>query len=166
MNRRMVILLSTVGVLGSLFVLDRFVLNPQGGDNLAAPVARTERPRPAPVNTAQINKVLFLDPLAKFDEIWQRPIFVPTRQPAAMAAPPSTNTDEGPPSDQPPNINIIGVAIGPTNSAVMVRTDRRTINRYFTGEQINGWTIEEIKADMVTVKRNGDRWQLPVGVSN
>jgi hypothetical protein len=166
MNRRMVILLSTVGVLGALLVLDRFVLNPDGQDNLAAPVARTERQRPAPVNGAQIDKVLFLAPLAKFDEIWKRPIFVPSRQPSAIAVSPSARGQDTLSSDQPPKINIIGVAIGPKNSAVMVRTDRRTVNRYYTGEVINGWTVEDIKADTVTVKRNGDRWQLPVGVSN
>ncbi|PHS24163.1 MAG: hypothetical protein COA85_08675 [Robiginitomaculum sp.] len=166
MNKRMVILLSTVGVLGSLYVLDRFVLNPDGQDNLAAPVARVERQRAAPIDDKQISKVLFLEPLAKFDEIWQRPIFVPSREPAAITATPNAPGQDALSSDQPPKINIIGVAIGPTNSAVMVRTDRRTINRYFTGEQINGWTVEEIKVDTVTVKRNGDRWQLPVGASN
>jgi len=166
MNKRMVILLSTVGVLGSLFVLDRFVLNPDGQDNLAAPVARVAHQHTTPVDATKISKVLFLDPLAKFDGIWKRPIFVPSREPDAIAAPSNAQEQDGLASDQPPKINIIGVAIGPTNSAVMVRTDRRTINRYFTGEQINGWTVEEIKVDTVTVKRNGDRWQLPVGVSN
>jgi hypothetical protein len=165
MNRRMILLLSAVGVLGSLFALDRFVLNPSDADDLTAPVRRAERQQlaPKPLSDAQIENTLFLSPLGTYGEVWQRPVFTPSRQPAPVSARPAAEVDGSGPSDQPPDFNIIGVATGPQNSAALIRTGKRSIKRYYTGETVNGWTIDEIRQDSITVSKNGESWQLPVG---
>ncbi|PHS23607.1 MAG: hypothetical protein COA84_10815 [Robiginitomaculum sp.] len=168
MNRRMILLLSAVGVLGSLFALDRFVLNPSGSDNLAAPVRRAERQRQAPksLSRAQIKDTLFLSPLGTYGEVWQRPVFTPSRQPAPGQTRSVTRAEDNSADDQPPDFNIIGVATGPQNSAALIRTGKRSLKRYYMGEEINGWTIDEIRQDSITVSKNGESWQLPVGGAN
>jgi len=165
MNRRMILLLSAVGVLGSLFVLDRFVLNPSDTDNLATPVPRAERQQlaPKPLSSAEIKDTQFLSPLGAYDKIWTRPVFTPSRQPDPISARPTTKIKDNGPSDQAPDFSIIGVATGPQNSAALIRTGKRSIKRYYVGEEINGWTIEDIQQDSITVSKNGENWQLPVG---
>ncbi len=166
MTRRMGFLLATVSVLATLFLLDRFVLDRADTDALSKPVSRTEKQNTSPVNSIPDSNARFLAPLAEFDEIWLRPVFMPLRKPAPVIAGPRTQTQTGRISDQPPDFKIVGVALGPVNSAALIRTDRRTIKRYYIQDIIDGWTIEEIKPGSITVTRDDERWMLPVGATD
>lgn len=166
MTRRLALLLLATGVLAIVFALDRFVFNTSGDDTIALPVSRTDRQKPKLPPREQGKAIAFLVPLTDFAEIWNRPVFTPSRKPAAVSAGPRTQNRTAPSGDAPPDFNIVGVALGPTNSAVLVREDRRTIKRYYMGDLIRGWTIEEIKADSVTITRDDERWLLPVGASH
>ena len=163
MSKRLPLLLLVMGVLAALMLLDRFVLNPPDNSSLAEPVSRAQNRAPGVRNTVQAPAQDFLPKLAQFNDVWGRPLFTPTREPAAIIATPRTQSRATSASDQPPDITIVGVALGPTNSAVLVREDRNTIKRYYTGESIQGWTIDKITAQNVTVSQDAERWQLPVG---
>ncbi len=166
MTRRMGFLLMATGVLATLFLLDRFVLNRTDTDDLSAPIARTNKQGTKPVQQTQPGNTYFLAPLTNFDEIWTRPVFMPSRKAAPAIAGPRTQTNSNPSSIQPPDFKIVGVAIGPTNSAVLIREDRRTVKRLYVKDTFDGWTIEEIKADSITVTQGDERWMLPVGAQN
>jgi hypothetical protein len=164
MTRRMSLMLLSVGVLGTLFVLDRFVLNRPPQEIIAEPVARQKiRESEITKNKLTPSDTSFLGPLSSYDELWKRPVFDPSRKAAATIAGPRNVNNTRFSSDQPPDFNIVGVALGPANSAVLVREGHKTIKRYYVNEQIDGWTIELIEAESITVTQGEDRWQLPVG---
>jgi hypothetical protein len=167
MTRRMSLMLLSVGVLGTLFVLDRFVLNRSPQNIIAEPVARqkTQKSEIAK-NKLTPSDTSFLGPLSGYDELWKRPVFDPSRKPTGTVSGPREVNNTRFSSDQPPDFNIVGVALGPANSAVLVREGHRTIKRYYVNEQIDGWTIELIDAESITVTRGEDRWQLPIGSNN
>lgn len=166
MTRRLGWLLAAAMVLAAALVLDRVVLRPSGTDTVSTPVRHAVLKRSeTQTGSARANR-LFLPPLATFSEIWTRPVFVPSRRPEAIMAGPRTPSGPAISNDQqPPAIKIVGVATGPAGGAALVRTSRNTVKRYYVGDVINGWTIEQIEPASVTVSRNGARWLLPVGVT-
>ncbi len=166
MSRRLGWMLLLAAVLATALMLDRFVLRRESPDRASAPVHRAAQKEAAGESVPMAQNKLFLPPLSTFREIWTRPVFAPSRRPEAIVATPRTPVGPAPGNDQQaPAIKIVGVAIGPDGSAALVRTARNTVKRYYVDDVIEGWTIEQIKPDNVTVSRQGARWLLPVGMA-
>ncbi len=164
MNRRMAILLLVVAVLASLFIIDRFVLNRPNTSIIANRPMQKAAQHTSEKRLPSAKESQFIAPLADYAVIWTRPVFSPSRQPTLIASGPRPQNTTNTSSDQPPDIEIVGIALGPDNSAVLVREDRRTVKRYYAGDLINGWTIDEISAENITIIRDDERWLIPVGV--
>lgn len=163
MSNRMKFMLGTVIVLAVALAVDRLVIN---ADDTLLPTreATTSAPAANPDRLPPSTKAL-LPAASQFTEIWQRTLFSIDRQPAAMITPTRTQagTTDNTNTDQPPDFIIAGVAIRPGGGSALIKTARREMIRVPVGEQIEGWRVDALDPDYVTVSRNGDSWQLPVG---
>ena len=165
MSKRLAILLAVAAVLAVLTGLKQFVLTPPGEDAASAPVVRPAARPVAPARSPSVAQKDFLPPLSGYGAIWTRPIFSPSRRQAAVVAGPRTPVGTARASDQPPALKIVGVAISPHGSAALVRAPGSPVKRQYAGDVVDGWTIEKIEPQNVTVSRDGERWQLPVGAT-
>jgi hypothetical protein len=160
----MKILLGIAIVLILALAVDRFVLQA----DTVEPVRRSET-RPAtntPASTAQADQHDLLPDIGQLDEIWKRPMFNPDRKAeAAFVSPRTTGSSAqvSTTSDQPPDFKVVGVAIRPGGGSVLIRKSRREMVRVLLGEELDGWRIDELDPQMVTVSRDGESWQIPVG---
>ncbi|PHR59681.1 MAG: hypothetical protein COA47_09285 [Robiginitomaculum sp.] len=108
-----------------------------------------------------------LPALQSYAEVWTRPLFTQSRKPSRNIRTPRANGPSGAtqakPSDRPPEFTITGIAIRPEGGSVLVQTKAGQLVRVFLHEQIDGWTLDALEADMATLSRDGQSWQLPVG---
>lgn len=182
MNRRMVILLCIAGVLGAALAWQYL-----GGSDDSAPVRRgsnqqpvaatAEKQSPAPQSTqastphAASSTPDLLPPLQRFSVIWQRTLFSPSRKGQAQIRTPRTQARSPAATPQqtaagPPDFKVLGVAIGPDGGAVLIRLSARETVRALKGDEVDGWTVEDMSPTTVTFAKGRDRWQVPVGADD
>jgi len=162
MNKRMIILLGLASVLVVALVVDRVVLREDS--DLSTPV-RQAGLQPPPRN-ADLTIEPLLPTLDQFNAIWQRPLFTPSRRAPTQITTARTGTQSATSSassDQPPAFTIVGVAIRPDGGSVLIKKGSRETVRAFLGEEIEGWQIEALDSETVTLSKDGQSWQLPVG---
>lgn len=159
MTGRMKLMLGTVFVLAGALAIDRLVLT----DDSSLVTPRPDITIPPLRSSSRASPLL---PAATvYSEIWQRPLFNPDRKAATMIATTrlQLGRSENTSSDQPPNFTIVGVAIRPDGGSILVKKSRREIVRVMVGDQVEGWSIDALHPDHVTVSRDGESWQIPVG---
>lgn len=159
-----------------------------GGDDASAPVHRsgTANPKPVPAtaqggpgkpaggqplaSTAPTPSGQLLPPLQSYEVIWERPLFTASRKAAAQIRTPRTVTNNPAPRQNtasgPPDFKVMGVAIGPEGGAALIRLSARETVRVLKGDEVDGWTVEELSPTTVTFSRGRDRWQVPVGADD
>ncbi len=115
-------------------------------------VAGTDRPaEPEPTRAPQA-EFSFL-PLAAFSEIVARPLFSPSRRPPTETE--DSDTDDAPPQKLSHFI-LAGVVISAEGQLVLLRRMNTTeVIRALLGQEIDGWQVERIESDRVTL-RQGD----------
>lgn len=92
-----------------------------------------------------------LPPLAEYSEIVARPLFSPTRRP-----PVETEADTDDASPPLSGLVLAGVVISTEGRLALLRRSRTAeVVRVLLGQEIDGWRVEAIESDRVTL-RQGD----------
>lgn len=96
---------------------------------------------------------LAAQPLDRFSETRDRPLFSPTRRPPTpppvVAAPP-------PPPPPPPGVVLLGVVMDGDNAGAIIRAGPGAkIARVHIGDQIGGWKVGQIEARKLVLLFNG-----------
>ena len=92
-------------------------------------------------------------PLAEFSEIAARPLFSPSRRPPAETEEPDDEEDAPP---KPLHFILTGVVISAEGQlALLRRINTAEVIRALLGQEIDGWQVERIESDRVTL-RQGD----------
>lgn len=100
-------------------------------------------------------------PIDAYAEIAARPLFVPTRRPE-----PPDQTPTGPPPAQP-TLVVLGIAMTDgTRYAVVRHGNPPKIDQVTEGETIDGWQIQAIKPDGLTLRSESRTAQFPLGAGN
>ncbi len=101
-----------------------------------------------------------LPPLTEFDAIKERPIFIEGRRPL----PPSqTVVQEQRPipsrgGSRPPKMNLSAILIINDEPMALLRNPPKGVStRLKTGDEFQGWQVEKITPDRVTLKQSGKR---------
>ncbi len=164
MTGRMKVLLCIAAVLAIGLIYDQMRQNQPIDATQPGGAGRTATQFDA--ETATSNEAL-LPTLQSHNEIWTRPLFAQNRKPSRTIHRPGPRTPSGSgqtdATNQPPEFNITGIAIRPDGGSVLIQTKAGKLVRVFLHEQIDGWTLDALEADMATLSRDGQSWQLPVG---
>lgn len=126
---------------------------------LRDPVSTDNGPQ-SPTHTPQARSN-FNDPapLAQYDEIIQRPVFVASRRPAAAPA----ATSPGKPGevlllDLYP---VVGVVVAGEQRLVLIRkATGDTVSRIAQGEELDGWTLTEVSRERLVLEKAGNRKEV------
>ena len=115
-------------------------------------VAGADRPaEPEPTRAPQVESNF--PPLSAFSEIVARPLFSPARRPPTETE--DFNADEVSPP-KPSNFILAGVVISSEGQLALLRRMNTTeVVRALLGQEIDGWRVERIESDRVTL-RQGD----------
>jgi hypothetical protein len=106
-----------------------------------------------------------LPPTTEFSEILKRPLFTQARKAIAITTTPRTNnnSNRATNTDQPPQFIIVGVAIKPDGGSVLIKKSRQEMVRVLVGDEIDGWQVDKLDPKFVTMSKEGESWQIPVG---
>lgn len=180
MNRRMILLVSIVAVLVGVLAWQRLgavdgtaPVHP-GGKTTPEPVMHGGPGKPAKSQQhapkAQPATKGLLPPLQGYSVIWQRTLFNPSRKEEAPMRPAPARRNPGAQqnnaSSGPPDFKVLGVALGPDGGAVLIRLSPRETVRAQKGDEVDGWTVEDMTPTTVTFTKDRDRWQVPVGAQD
>ena len=84
-----------------------------------------------------------------------RPLFSPTREPVAEAS------ETGTTSQQPPDVSLIGVAVGLRKSVALLKSPNDPVAISATiGQVIDGWRLTRIDANQVVFSANGSDYTV------
>lgn len=96
-------------------------------------------------------------PASDFAEIAARPLFLPDRRP-----PPEAEQSKAPPP--PPSLTVEGVVIAPgQHYAVIAHGNPPKLESVTEGAMIDGWEVENIARDLVSLRAGSDSMAIPVG---
>ncbi|PWR22817.1 hypothetical protein [Zavarzinia aquatilis] len=91
----------------------------------------------------------------EFPEIEARPLFSPDRRPAA--GPADTTTAE--------YFAVIGIGTTAESATALLRIGERDTRRIRPGDEVEGWTVDAILPDAVTLTRDGESLRLTLGAA-
>jgi hypothetical protein len=112
----------------------------------AAPIASTAV-QPLPQYTPP--------PPDEFAVVNLRPLFSPTREPVAEAS------ETGTTSQPPPDVTLIGVAVGLRNSVALLKSPNDPVAiSAMIGQVIDGWRLVRIDANQVVFSANGSDYAV------
>ena len=115
-------------------------------------VAGTNGP-PETEPTRALQAEFTFPPLAVFSEIVDRPLFSPSRRPPKEIEDSVSDIDVTPRA-MPSNFILAGVVISAEERMVLLRRMKSTdVIRASMGQEIDGWYIELIEPDRVTLRR-------------
>lgn len=121
-------------------------------------IAATDGPAGSKPSSALPAKFTF-PPLAEFSEIVARPLFSPSRRPPKEIEDSDSDTFVALPS-QPSRFILAGVVISAEGRMVLLRRMNSTdLIRALMGQEIDGWYVESIEQDRVTLRR-GDTVEI------
>jgi hypothetical protein len=123
------------------------------------------QPAPPPQANVEIRQESgdFLPPFSAFAAITDRPLFRADRRPAPemVVETPVTQTPVQQP-DGAPEFTVIGTVTGPNGGVATIRLNDEA-GRYYVGDTVDGWRVEEITTSMVEVSRNGATYRVRIG---
>jgi general secretion pathway protein N len=100
---------------------------------------------------------LWAIPLGSLTATRERPIFLPSRRPPAVAAAPVEPPKSAPPPAEPerPALRLLGIVTGTTEGfAIFISDTTRNIIRLKTGEGHEGWILRSVKAREAVLEKN------------
>lgn len=107
-----------------------------------------------------------LPPLTEFDSIKERPIFIEGRRPLP---PSSTVVQQDRPmptrggSSRPPKMDLSAILIINNEPMVLLRNPPKgSSSRLKIGDEFQGWQVEKITTDRVTLKQSGKSEEFPL----
>jgi hypothetical protein len=100
---------------------------------------------------------LWAIPLGSLSATRERPIFLPSRRPPAVAAAPVEPPKFAPPPPEVerPALRLLGIVAGTTDGfAIFISDTTRNIIRLKTGEGHEGWILRSVKAREAVFEKN------------
>lgn len=118
--------------------------------------AGTMLEQPAPQATpelAELTRLNFaLAPLSHYDEILDRPLFVPGRNPPEEASAARPEPVQQP--IVPPTFTLAGIVIAnDASKALLLKPNGKELVHVLLGESIDGWTIQTIAPDRIELAK-------------
>ncbi len=107
---------------------------------------------------------LHMPPAEHYDPIKQRPLFIEGRRP--LPDDEGDSTPEAPPAPPPnktppPRIAISGILITPQDRYAMLRNPPKDgPSRLRTGDNFQGWVVEDIQRDSLTLRQGGETQEI------
>lgn len=115
-------------------------------------IAATDEPAGSKPSSALPAEFTF-PPLAAFSEIVARPLFSPSRRPPKEIEDSDSDTIAALPP-QPSRFILAGVVISAEGRMVLLRRmDSTDLIRALMGQEVDGWYVELIESDRVTLRR-------------
>jgi hypothetical protein len=127
-----------------------------------AALAQAPPPRPqgsAKPPAARAVEVPEIPPLADLKATRERPLFVRSRRPPAVVAPPAPREDapEVVASEEAP-AELIGIVIGPERTyAILKDHATKEVQHLQKGEKIEDWSLDEIAARHIVLRRGSSK---------
>lgn len=124
-----------------------------------------DAPQPQPATAAQ-TPADFNNPgpLADYDEITRRPVFVASRRPPLAVQPQASTNGEVLLLDRYP---VIGVVIAGGRGIVLIRKAAGdTVSRIEQGAEIDGWTLREVSRERLVLEMAGSRKEVILQKNN
>jgi hypothetical protein len=172
-NKRLYVLLGVLALLAGWLAYDRStevieVVQPRAGRPAVATSGGTApsigRPGPVgPVDSAELERV---NPRARVKlgalrDTTQRPLFETDRRPVVVPvvmAPPVSAPVASPRVEPRVDFQLAGIVAGGANPTVLIkRAGGGSSLRVHKGDVIDGWTVDVISTDQVTVRRDGTK---------
>ena len=100
---------------------------------------------------------LWIVPVASFSAIRERPIFSPSRRPAANDSPPPVESAPPPVANQRPALVLVGAVAGETDGiGIFLEPGTKNIVRLKTQESHAGWTLSLVKGREATLQKGSE----------
>jgi hypothetical protein len=96
-------------------------------------------------------------PESDFEIIAERPLFSPSRRPFVPAV--ALAPEAGPEAEavaEPLLAELIGVVLTGAQRSVLIQEEGRPLRRVHLGQSLEGWRIEEVERDHVTLRRGDE----------
>jgi len=140
-------LLLTISAACAAIVYGEITAEPTSPIAAIAPAAAPALPVPAAEEPA-----FAVPPLQTYAEVTERPLFSPSRRPAAV-----TQQVAGPAS----SLALVGVVISGDGRVALIRQGKApALARVREGQQVEGWTVRSIAPDRVVVRNGTSEAQL------
>lgn len=100
------------------------------------------------------------EPIARYSNIVERPLFLEKRQPPEPDAPAPVVRVE---PEEDKSFTLIGVLVMPEATTALVQVDETgKVVRLKSGEKIGDWRLESVNANRVTLRKGGKAKTLPL----
>lgn len=154
-NKLLTVALSLLNGVLALMLWLQMGVAPGAAISDAQPAISVAQPAPPPPR-----ELPRLPPFSAYQELTERPLFWSERRAVhdAVAAAP-----DGTPATM--SFTLLGVIQADAAHALLGRNGAKEVARVRVGDVVEGWVIEAITADTVTLVANGARHELRVGTS-
>ena len=127
------------------------------------------QPTEASVESSAIIKDIQFPPLTGFEEITKRPLFFENRQPYVFIEPANENKNPGQGKpvkrEQQTQFVLNAVIITPQQQIAVIQSGQDSNQQKIAlGESIDGWTLEEVTYDAVTLTKAGATQNLELEI--
>jgi hypothetical protein len=114
---------------------------------------------PAPAERTLSANPLWAMPLSQFSTTRERPIFLPSRRPPALAVTaavtPKVVTVPKPKEPERPQLSLVGTILGDEDKfGIFVEQSTKAVVRLKVGEDFQGWKLESIKGREAALEKN------------
>lgn len=150
------VLFAINALFGLMIVLE---MRAPGDGQLRSMIAQQVPTQPGEDTMVLPQSTFALAPLAHYDEILARPLFTeerrpPERQPDTMSEPVKVET-------APPPFTLVGIVIATdATKALLLSRGSRELVQGVIGDRVEGWRIEDIQPDRITVARGPESVEI------
>jgi hypothetical protein len=124
----------------------------------SSPPRETGAPPDGAVAATTAGTTLVFEPLDKFREVVERPLFHASRRPVPQDA------DDSPAlaAAEVRNLTLIGILISPETKLAIFQDKGPQALRLEAGATVGKWSLAEVRADGVTLRRGGETHVIPL----
>jgi hypothetical protein len=132
---------------------------PQGAASAEpAPEAGNEATQAGTAASVPASGTLTVEPLEKYREIVDRPLFHVSRRPTLQDAEDTATAA----ATELRNLTLIGVLISPETKLAIFRDKGPQPLRLEAGANVGKWSLVEVRGDGVTLRRGGETYVIPL----
>ena len=135
---------------------------------LLPPSAPEVSPRPQRTELLEAAEIplesLELPVLERYASVTERPLFIEDRRPQDDDEEEAPAQPTPPPNRAPPRVNLTGIVqVGEVMYALVLRPGNKDgMLKLRQGEQVEGWTVQQIRPDGIELAQGSGRHQLPL----
>ncbi|MEA3278337.1 MAG: type II secretion system protein N [Pseudomonadota bacterium] len=122
----------------------------------AGPETPSEAPPPDQLENP-IDRLTPVEDKEEFAVVTERPLFLPDRRPPSEEEGAEDVQEQSPDGLDPKRLNLNAVVITPTESSAWVRdAAMNKVVRLRLGDELEGWSVQEILSDRLVLERQGE----------